>query len=259
MEAHVAAGGSLASSFTHPGVAAAYQHRPPYPPEVFDVLTGLITDRPRHVLDLGAGDGALARPLASRVDRVDALDISPAMVAAGRQRPGGTQPNLRWIVAAAETAPLGGPYALVTAGASLHWMSWPQTLGRVRQVMTGGAVLAIVEHNHAGVPWQPGLTEIVVRHSRSRDYDPKFSLAGALSEAGLLTVTGQVTTSPTLFCQPTELYVEQFHSRASLARELMPAQEAAEFDRTLTDLVRPYARDGVLDLPVVAQLSWGTL
>jgi SAM-dependent methyltransferase len=251
--------GSLAASFTHPGVAEAYQHRPPYPPEVFDILTRLIAGRPRRVLDLGAGEGALARPLASRADQVDALDISPAMVAAGRQRPGGTQPNLRWIIGAAETAGLGGPYGLVTAGASLHWMSWPQTLGRVRQVMASGAVLAIVDHDYTGLPWQAGLTEIVVRHSRSRDYDPDFSLVGALSEAGLLTVTGQTVTSPTTVRQPAGEYVEQFHSRSSLARELMPAQEAAEFDRSVAGLVRPYARDGMLELPVAAELSWGTL
>ncbi len=252
-------GGSLAASFTHPGVADAYQHRPPYPAEVFDVLTGLITGQPRHVLDLGAGEGALARPLASRADRIDALDISPAMVAAGRQRPGGTRPDLRWIVGAAETAELGGPYALVTAGASLHWMSWPETLGRVRQVMTSGAVLAIVDHDYTGLPWEAELTEIIVRHSRSRGYDPNFSLVGALSEAGLFTVTGHAVTSPVRVRQPAGEYVEQFHSRSSLARELMPAAEAAEFDRVVAGLVRPYTSDGLLDLPVVAELCWGTL
>ena len=111
---------SLAAAFGHPGVARAYRHRPPYPDEVFDVLQSLISDRPRTVLDIGAGEGALARPLARRADHVDALDISAAMVAEGRERPGGRVPNLRWIVGAAETAPLDGPYALVTAGASLQ-------------------------------------------------------------------------------------------------------------------------------------------
>ena len=78
----------LAAAFGHPGVADAYQHRPPYPPEVFDILERITADRPRRVLDLGAGEGALARPLASRVDHVDALDVSAAMVEAGRRRPG---------------------------------------------------------------------------------------------------------------------------------------------------------------------------
>ena len=66
----------LGKVFGNPGVAAAYVHRPPYPSDVFDILTGLIVDEPRTVLDIGAGEGAIARPLAPRVDRVDALDIS---------------------------------------------------------------------------------------------------------------------------------------------------------------------------------------
>ena len=51
-------------------MAGAYRHRPPYPAEVFDILERIITDRPRRVLDIGAGEGALARPLAERVDHV---------------------------------------------------------------------------------------------------------------------------------------------------------------------------------------------
>ena len=58
----------------------------------------------RRVLDLGAGEGALARPLAARVDRVDAVEISPAMVEEGQRRPGGTAPNLNWITGSAEEA-----------------------------------------------------------------------------------------------------------------------------------------------------------
>ena len=45
----------LAATFRHPGVAGAYRHRPPYPAEVFDILERIITDRPRRVLDIGAG------------------------------------------------------------------------------------------------------------------------------------------------------------------------------------------------------------
>jgi 2-polyprenyl-3-methyl-5-hydroxy-6-metoxy-1,4-benzoquinol methylase len=63
----------LAATFRHPGMADAYRHRPPYPDEVFDILDRIITDRPRRVLDIGAGEGALARPLAGRVDHVDAM------------------------------------------------------------------------------------------------------------------------------------------------------------------------------------------
>jgi SAM-dependent methyltransferase len=249
--------GRLAAAFGHPDVADAYQHRPPYPPEVFDILERIIAGRPRRVLDLGAGEGALARPLAARVDQVDALDISAAMVEAGRRRPGGGRPSLRWIVGAAETAELGGPYALVTAGASLHWMPWAPTLARLAAAMTDHAVLAIVEHGPYDLPWRTELGEVIARHSRSPRYDPSFWLPDALAAEGLLEITGRATTAPVSFRQPVPSHVEQLHSTASLAREWMSAEESAAFDQAVTGIVQRYAVGGVLEMDVVAHLAWG--
>ena len=247
----------LAAVFGRPGVADAYQHRPPYPGEVFDLLGRLITDRPRAVLDIGAGEGALARPLAPRVDHVDAVDPSAAMVDAGRGRPGGRRSNLHWIVGAAETAALGGPYALVTAGAALHWMSWKPTLARLLAVMTPNAFLAVVEHGHHDLPWGAELTEVITRHSRNPGYDPGFSLVDALAAGGLLEITGRAVTAPVPFRQSLASYVEHFHSTASLAREWMQADESAAFDLAITDVVAPYASGGMLEMTVVAHLTWG--
>jgi ubiquinone/menaquinone biosynthesis C-methylase UbiE len=247
----------LAAAFTDEAVASAYQHRPPYPPQVFDILEQLILDRPRHVLDVGAGEGAIARPLAARVDRVDALDISAAMLAAGASRPGGRQPGLRWLLGAAETAELDGPYALVTAGASLHWTTWDITLARLSRVLTRSGVLAIVDQSYQELPWQSELISIIVRHSRSRDYVPGFSLPAELAARGLLQITGHALTGPVSFRQPVTHYVEQFHSTASLARTWMPAAESAAFGRAVAAVVAPYAVDGMLELTVTASLSWG--
>jgi ubiquinone/menaquinone biosynthesis C-methylase UbiE len=139
----------LAASFRHPGVASAYAHRPPYPVEVFEHLRELMGAR-RRVLDLGAGEGALARPIAEWAELVDAVEISPAMVEVGRTRPGGARSNLRWIVGPAEEAGVEGPYDLVTAGASLHWMRWEATLRLITRVSTREALLVIVDQNCRG-------------------------------------------------------------------------------------------------------------
>ncbi len=247
----------LASSFQHTGVAAAYAHRPPYPAELFDMLDELIVEDPRAVLDIGAGDGALARPLAERVDRVDAVEISEAMVDAGRRRPGGQRSNLVWLVEPAERMTARGPYGLVTAGASLHWMDPTTTLARIERLLAPNAVLAVVDQRYHHLPWQDALVEVIVAHTRNSTYDPGFSLPDALAQQGLFDIHGRSETGPVAFTQPARDYIEQFHSTASLARELMPADEAAQFDDKVAAVVREYERDGQLSLPITASVVWG--
>jgi hypothetical protein len=108
-------------------------------------------------------------------------------------------------------------------------MPWRPTLTRLAAAMTGHAYLAIVDHGYRDLPWQA---------------------------EGLLEIAGRAVTAPTRFRQTVAGYVEHFHSTSSLARELMPGEEAAAFDRAVAGLVRPYATDGLLDLPVVAGLAW---
>ncbi|GAA3598420.1 hypothetical protein GCM10022419_097370 [Nonomuraea rosea] len=248
----------LAASFQDPDVVAAYVHRPPYPAEVFDILESLMAGGPRRVLDLGAGEGALARPLAARVDHVDAVEISPAMVAAGRSRPGGDRPNLSWHVEAAETMSVRGPYALVTAGASLHWMDWEPTLARAAGLLAPGAFVAIVDQHHLQLEWRDALREVIVRHSRNPGYDPAFSLPDELSRLGLFEIRGRRETAPTVFRQPMDDYIEHFHSTASLARALMPPQEAAEFRAEVEDVVGEHRdANGELVLRTAASIVWG--
>jgi len=247
----------LSSTFQHEAVAEAYRHRPPYPEEVFDRLEALITEEPRTVLDIGAGEGAIARPLAPRVGRIDAVDISQAMVDAGRARPGGDHPGLHWQVSGIESADLHGPYALVTAGASIHWMPWEETFARIVPHLTPNAQLVVIEHGPTEVPWRDAMVTVIERHSRNPGYDPKYDVAAAIHDRGLLELTGKVRTSPQVFRQSVADYIEQFHSTSSLARELMSAEEAAEFDAAMERAVTPFAQDGLVELQVAAELTWG--
>src|SRR5438876_1056721 len=91
-------GREYAEQFCDASVAAAYRHRPPYPRELFNILVRLIPDedQPAIVLDVGCGRGEVARELAARarVERVDAIDLSPAMIERGRALAGGDHPRL---------------------------------------------------------------------------------------------------------------------------------------------------------------------
>src|SRR5215467_10643345 len=105
-----------AAAFQARTVAERYHLRLPYPVAIFAVLSDLTVGTPRVVLDVGTGTGDLARGLAACVDRMDALDPSVEMIAAGKALPGGDAANLHWLFGAAEDAALDPPYGLVVAG-----------------------------------------------------------------------------------------------------------------------------------------------
>lgn len=249
-------GPAYGAQFSDPGVAEVYHLRPPYPDEVFEVLAGLIVDRPRVVLDVGAGTGEIARLLLSSVDRVDALDPSAPMIARGRQLPGGDAGNLRWISGPAETAPVDPPYALITAGASLHWMEWSVVLPRFHELLTPDGMLAVISDRIEAVPWQPALQGIIQRYSMNRGFRP-YDVVTEIERRGLFRRIGrhQVATVP--FLQSIEDYVVSFHARNGFSRERMTPEAVEAFDREATAAVRPFAPDGRVTLHVGGEVVWG--
>jgi SAM-dependent methyltransferase len=244
------------AQFSDAGVVAAYGNRPPYPPALFAILDGLARDTPRVALDAGCGRGELARPLSRLLRRVDALDPAAGMIAAGRALPDGDRANLRWIVGAAEDAPLDPPYALITAGASLHWMEWAVVLPRFAAALTPGGALALVDRVESPPPWHADLLALITRHSTNREYQP-YDLVRELTQRGLFTPAGSERTAAEPFEQPLAAYIESLHSMNGLSRDRMPAESAAAFDAAVQALVAPHAADGVVRRDVAARVVWG--
>src|SRR5258707_15413891 len=154
-----------ASRFQYKGVVDAYHLRPPYPTEVFDILLPLITDEPRAVLDIGCGTGDIARNLVGHVERVDAVDISHNMLEEAKRSPNGNNPHIRWVYGRAEEAPLQSPYALVTAGESLHWMDWYAVMPRFQELLTPHGYLAILTRSADSPLWGAEIMESIQRFS----------------------------------------------------------------------------------------------
>jgi SAM-dependent methyltransferase len=243
--------------FTDPAIIAAYRYRPPYPDALLDRLVALMTDEPRAVLDVGCGPGNLARPLLRYATRVDAVDISPGMIALGKILPGGDDPRLNWFVGSAEDVPLDPPYALVTAGASLHWMDWEIALPRFHDVLTPNGSLAIVGVDEAdGEPWTPAIRAIIPRYSTNPDFQP-FDLIGEIERRRLFEKRGEYTTGPEPLVRSVSDFIEWFHSMSSFSRDLMTPEAVVAFDAALRDAVAPYVRDGKLDTHVVGRVVWG--
>jgi len=244
-----------AQQFGDPSVVAAYHHRPPYPPQVIDHLLSLLV-APGTVLDAGTGTGEIARSLAQRGVRVDALDPSTAMLERGRHSPSGDHPLLSWIHGAAEDAPLGPRYGLITTAASLHWMAWEIVLPRFRELLAPGGVLAIIEQRQAPRPWDSALSQVVTRSSTNRFYQP-YDLIAELERRTLFHPLGRVQTDSVAFTQPVADYVESFHARNGFSRDRMSPETAAAFDADAECLVRPFSQDGMITLEITGHIVWG--
>ena len=235
---------------------AAYHHRPPYPVEVFDILAGLLKGEPRHVLDVGCGIGYLARPFVEYVERLDAVDFSRHMIEKGQSLPNGDHPHLRWIYGPVEDVLLEPPYALVTAGESLHWMEWNIVLPRFHQILTEGGYLAIVEHETLPDPWYLALREIIPHYTTNKDFQP-YDLIDELEQRDLFQKMGEKSTLPVPFVQSVDDYIESFHSRNGFSRDRMEPAQADAFDREARRILLRSHSDGVMSLQVVASIKWG--
>ncbi|MEO8551093.1 MAG: class I SAM-dependent methyltransferase [Kofleriaceae bacterium] len=241
------------AQFQDAAIVAAYQHRAPYPLETFEILAQLACVRP-SILDLGCGTGDLTGGLSGFAASVDAIDLSPPMIAAAEKC---ALPNVRWAVGAAETAPLEGPYDLITAAESLHWMDWTRLFPRLTSVLAPDGVLAIVARSYVHTEWwDPGFQALIDRHSTNTAYQ-SYDLVGELCQRGLFSVAGNRRTVPVPFEQSVAHLVEAFHSRNGFSRDRMTADAARGFDAEATSHLASFADGGVLKLGVQANVTWG--
>jgi len=245
----------FAAQFEDPAIVRAYPRRPPYPPETFEVLAELAGVAQPAILDLGCGTGDLTVGLAAFAGTVDAVDCSAEMIAAAQVR--GAPSNVRWLHAAAETAPVAGPYDLVTAGESLHWMDWDAVFAIIHRVVKPGRFVAIVDRDYAHRSWwDADFQAIIDRYSTNKAYQ-RYELVAELVRRGLWSVVGERETAPIPFRQTVGELIDAFHSRNGFSRDRMAAEEARRFDDEAADHLTKFAEDGVLELGAIGRVVWG--
>ena len=250
-------GPDYADQFKDKSVAEAYVNYPPYPAEVFQVLSGLIRDQPSIALDIGCGTGDVARPLAASVDRVDAVDQSAAMIEVGRSLDGGSRPNIRWVCQSAEDFSYDDRYSLIVAGASLHWMDWYKVLPLMANSLSHRGFVAVVGGRGMNtVPWADALNDIIPRYSTNKDFAP-YDLLDELERRQLFSVVGRKRTEPVQYAMSIGRYVELFHARNGFSRERMDPGSASAFDAHVRKMVAPFTVEDVLTFDVTTDIAWG--
>ena len=245
----------LGRVFADAEVASLYEHRAPYPREVFAILERLVVD-PRVVLDAGTGTGALARHFPPSIARVDAVDPSPTMIARGRTLPGGKDARIRWILGSAEDAPLSSPYGLITCGASLHWMQTEIVMPRFRLALAPGARVAVVdtETSHSG-DWRPEMLDIIRRYSPLEHHVETPEMVSGLVKQGLFVVEGEERTASEPFDQSVDEYLRLLGSTSTLSRFTLGSRAAA-FEAECRELFARRAMERIRS-DVVAYVAWG--
>lgn len=246
------------AQFGDKSVAETYGTRLPYPPELFDFLVRLSGNPAQPILDLGCGTGDIALGIAAlTTGLVDAVDQSEAMLAVARRRRLEGPASVRWFCESAEEFRLGGPYALVVAGESLHWMDWNLVLPKIEGALSRGAHLAIVEgREFKNPPWRAELLGLIPRYSTNQAYQP-YDLIQELTSRGLFREVGRRTIHGGSSSQPIDDYIESFHTRNGFSRERMPLDQAHRFDDAARSLVGPFAKNGVVSGVTTTSVVWG--
>jgi trans-aconitate methyltransferase len=132
-----------------------------------------------RVLEVGCGAGTLARRLAARACSVDAVDCSPAMIAAAAEA---APPNLTLHLADLRTADLpDGYYDAVVSSAVLHHLPPSEVLPRMARWARPGDALAAVALPRVDLPRELGveLAAAVAHHSLGVAFAALRPLTGA--------------------------------------------------------------------------------
>ncbi|MGR3434708.1 MAG: class I SAM-dependent methyltransferase [Shimia sp.] len=258
------------TAFAAPDVAANYVHRPPYAERALRAVAQAARGHDR-LLDLGCGEGKVARGLVGDFAEVWAVDPSAPMLALGRTLPGGDAANLRWIAATAETAPLDGLFDMVTFASSIHWMDPGLLFRRLRPHLRPEASIAVISGDEPADPpweeaWQAFLTEWVPKVSGLPMGAPEWTGQRDAYLDHLRVVDVQTHLSDP-FRQTVAEFIRCQQSRNTFAPARLGAHRGA-FEEALTALLAPHAdAAGLLTYRVATQVTlarppvaeWGRL
>jgi SAM-dependent methyltransferase len=165
-------------------LAADYRRRPGYPAALVARLAALGCGDGARVVDLGAGTGQLAVPLARLGVRVHAVEPARAMLDALVEAAG--QLPIAPVHAAAEDTGLeGGAFDLVLLADALQWVD-PERTGReaARLLAPAGTVAVVVPHL-AETPFLRALGDLVAEaNPKARPAPPPVARLAAAAGLG---------------------------------------------------------------------------
>jgi ubiquinone/menaquinone biosynthesis C-methylase UbiE len=139
----------------------AYAARPPYPEALLDALHAAVRGAQR-VLDVGAGLGHVAIPLASRGLTVSAVEPAEAMLERLVARANREGVALSGVHAKAEALPWpSASFDLVVVADALHFIDVELAARELDRVLAPGAALAVVTSSLDATPFMSKVRTII--------------------------------------------------------------------------------------------------
>jgi 2-polyprenyl-3-methyl-5-hydroxy-6-metoxy-1,4-benzoquinol methylase len=193
------------------------------------LVLAAVPPRCQRVLDVGCGEGMLARQLARLVPQVVGIDQDAASIdLARRQDPGG---KIDFLCGDFLTHPLvPASFNMITSVAALHHMDAHTALGRMDQLLVPGGTLAVVGLARSRLP-----------------ADLPYEAAAVIANLGYrLTRTYWEQPSPTVW-PPPHTYV----GMQALARQALPGMHYRRHLLWRYSLIwaKPPARSSAMDIP----------
>jgi ubiquinone/menaquinone biosynthesis C-methylase UbiE len=233
-------------------LAHGYGHRPGYPEALVERLSELAQGG--EVVDLGAGTGHLALPLARRGLGVRAVEPAHRMleVLAERARVEGL--GVEAVRAAAERTGLSDEVAdLVLIADALHWLDPEQAGAEVRRLLRPGGALAVVEVALEDSPFQRALAELLAQANPKAQPRPR---APALAQLFALAV-GERPHQVEHFAEPLSLTSEQLEQVLRTHSFVAPALGEAGTTALVARAVSLAAAHGGARWDRRLTLTWG--
>jgi len=219
-------------------LADDYRARPPYP-EALVVRLSELAAPVRPVVDLGAGTGLLAAPLARLGHPVLAVEPARAMLAVCAEACAGL--SVVPVLASAEATGLDDVGAgLVVLADAVHWVRPDAAGAEARRFLAPGGVAAVVAPEPLDTPFMRGLQALLVASN------PK---------AGSLPTASRTRQFLVLAAGPGRPEEERFEQRVVLAPDVLrrvvrslsyggPALGPARLERLLDEVEALAAREG---------------
>jgi SAM-dependent methyltransferase len=126
----------------------------------------------QRALDVGCGEGMLARQLAHRVPHVVGIDQDPASIALASQQ--GSDGQIEFLCDDFLTYPFpSASFGLIACVAGLHHMDAARALARMSQLLVPGGILVIVGLAQSRPPdplWDAAAVIANLRHRLTKGY-----------------------------------------------------------------------------------------